>query len=38
MRLKLGHELARRDVAPHVYESDREATAELRRSLLQPGD
>ncbi len=37
MRLKLGQELARRDVAPHVYESHREATAELRRSLLRPG-
>jgi propionate CoA-transferase len=32
MRLKLGHVLAGRDVAPHIHESRREATMWLRRA------
>ncbi len=32
MRLKLGHVLERRDVAPHIHESHQEATAWLRRA------
>lgn len=32
MRLKLGHVLADRDVAPHIHESHREATAWLWRA------
>jgi propionate CoA-transferase len=32
MRLKLGHVLEDRDVAPHIHESHREATAWLRRA------
>ena len=31
MRLKLGHVLEGRDVAPHIHESRQEATAWLRR-------
>jgi len=38
MRLKLGHALAQRDVAPHIHESHQEATAGLQRSLLDPGE
>ena len=32
LRMKLGEALARRDVAPHIYESPSEARQALRRS------
>jgi hypothetical protein len=32
VRLKLGHVLADRDVAPHIHESHQEATAWLRHA------